>query len=104
MAGPSGRSPSAGASPEEPMTRMPVYLVACAKTKAASPSPAKDLYRSPWFRKARRYVEATGALWFILSAEHGLLDPQTVISPYDKTLVTLRRPERTKWAQRVHNQ
>lgn len=64
------------------MLRRTVYLVACTKTKAAGPRAAKDLYTSPWFRKARRYVESRPGCWFILSAEHGLLDPETVIAPY----------------------
>jgi hypothetical protein len=87
-----------------PMTLKPVYLVACVKTKATHPCPAKDLYRSPWFRKARRYVEATGAKWFILSAAHGLLDPDQVVAPYDATLSTANRATRLIWSQRVHNQ
>lgn len=51
----------------------PLHLVACVKAKATSPSQAANLYRSPWFRKARAYVEAQGAPWYILSALHGLV-------------------------------
>jgi hypothetical protein len=28
-----------------------------------------------WFLKSRRYVEQSGAPWFILSAEYGLVPP-----------------------------
>ena len=52
-----------------------ICLVACVKGKRGAPAPAKDLYRSPWFRKARRYVEQSGAPWFILSDKHGLVHP-----------------------------
>lgn len=31
----------------------------------------------------RKYAEATGDLWFILSAKHGLVDPETELEPYD---------------------
>lgn len=86
------------------MLRQTVYLVACTKTKAAGPCAAKDLYTSPWFRKARRYVEARPGCWFILSAEHGLLDPETVIAPYETTLKRMDRSQRVAWAQRVHRQ
>lgn len=86
------------------MLRQTVYLVACTKTKARSPCAAKDLYTSPWFRKARRYVEARSGCWFILSAEHGLLDPERVIAPYETTLKRMDRPQRVAWAQRVHRQ
>ena len=47
----------------------------------SAPAKAKDLYTSDWFRKARAYVEHRGGPWFILSAEHGLVDPETVIGP-----------------------
>lgn len=86
------------------MLRQTVYLVACTKTKARGPCAAKDLYTSPWFRKARRYVEARPGRWFILSAEHGLLDPERVIAPYETTLKRMDRSQRVAWAQRVHRQ
>lgn len=86
------------------MTRPPVYLVACAKTKARTASAARALYRSPWFTKARAYVEATGSPWFILSAEHGLVHPDTVLGPYERTLVGMDRAARLAWAREVHGQ
>ena len=82
-----------------------VYLVACTKTKATTARPARDLYApSDWFAKARAYVEAQDAPWFILSAEHGLLDPATVVAPYETTLLRMSRPTRRAWACRVHGQ
>jgi len=42
--------------------------------------------------------------WFILSAEHGLLNPDTVTRPYEKTLNTMGVAERRAWAQRVIRQ
>ncbi len=81
---------------------LPVHLVACAKTKAVHPAPAKALYRSEWFRRARAYVEARGGPWFILSAEHGLLDPDDVVAPYEATLLGTPPADRRAWALRVH--
>lgn len=49
-----------------------VFLVSCVKRKRTSAAPARDLYISDWFVKARRYVERRRARWFILSAEYGL--------------------------------
>ena len=37
-----------------------IYLVACVKRKLPRPAPARDLYTSDWFRKARQYVEQSG--------------------------------------------
>lgn len=76
-------------------------LISCVSQKRSSPSPACDLYVSQWFRKARAFVEACGYPWLILSAEHGLLDPATVVAPYERTLNTMPIAERKAWAERV---
>jgi hypothetical protein len=68
------------------------------------PAPAKDLYVSELFRRARAYVEATGCQWFILSAKHGFVDPDEVIAPYEQTLNTMCVAERRKWAEKVRAQ
>jgi hypothetical protein len=81
-----------------------VYLVSCVSSKLANPAPAKDLYASDWFRKARAYVEAARSPWFILSAQHGLLDPHTHTAPYEKTLNAMSARERRDWARRVVEQ
>jgi hypothetical protein len=81
-----------------------VYLVSCVSEKHAVPTPAKDLYTSTWFKKARSFVERTGCTWFILSAEHGLVSPEQVVSPYEKTLNRMPIDERRRWAQRVFAQ
>lgn len=81
-----------------------LYLVACVSGKRDAPTPARELYTSDWFRKARAYVEATEVPWFILSAEHGLVQPDTVISPYERTLNSMSARERRDWADRVREQ
>ena len=80
------------------------YLVSCVARKLDTPSPAKDLYTSAWFRKARAYVESTESPWYILSAEYGLLDPERVVEPYEKTLNTMGIRDRRFWAERVFSQ
>jgi Family of unknown function (DUF6884) len=55
-----------------------LVLVGCVKTKADRPQAARDLYRSPLFERRRRYAEQYAARWYILSAEHGLVAPETV--------------------------
>jgi hypothetical protein len=66
--------------------------------------PAKDLYASDWFCKAREYVERRSDVWYILSAKLGLLEPDQVIEPYEQTLNRMPISERRAWAQRVRNQ
>lgn len=76
-------------------------LVSCAATKLDRPAPAADLYASPLFRAARCNAEASCHPWFILSARHGLVEPTTVLEPYDTTLADLNPDERSAWADRV---
>ena len=78
-----------------------VYLVSCVSQKRDEPSPARDLYVSDWFRKARGYAEASGCPWFVLSAEHGLVAPDQVVAPYERTLNTMPVADRRQWASRV---
>lgn len=78
-----------------------IYLVSCVSQKREQACAARDLYVSDLFRKARRFAEASGCLWFILSAEHGLVVPGQVIAPYERTLNTMRAADRRAWGERV---
>jgi len=78
-----------------------VYLVSCVGEKQRHPAPARALYTSEWFVRARAFVEAAGAPWFILSAEHGLLGPDERVAPYERTLNGMGVAERRDWAARV---
>jgi hypothetical protein len=81
-----------------------VYLVSCVSQKQKEACAAQYLYVSDLFLKARRYAEASGCPWFILSAEHGLVSPDQVIAPYERTLNTMRMAERRAWAERTAKQ
>lgn len=83
---------------------MRIGLVACCSIKRESPSVAKDLYISPLFVKSRAYVEKVCDGWAILSARHGLVMPDTIISPYDETLSQKSTYERCVWAHRTAEQ
>lgn len=86
------------------MSTRTIFLVSCVGQKSPEPTEARDLYRSTWFKKARAWIEARDCDWFILSAEYGLLHPQTVIEPYDKSLNTMPVAGRRDWAGRVSRQ
>ena len=81
-----------------------VYLVSCVGGKFPKPTIAKDLYTSAWFKKARHFVESKSCPWFVLSAEFGLVSPERIISPYEKTLNTMPISDRRKWAEMVNSQ
>jgi hypothetical protein len=78
-----------------------VGLVACSRAKAEQRAPARELYLSPLFRAARAYAERRYAQWFVLSARHGLVDPDTVLEPYDLSLRQLSARDREQWGNRV---
>ena len=85
-----------------------VNLVACVGQKLDRAAPARELYTSDWFRKARAYVERQereeGIPWFILSAKYGLLHPDAVIPPYEVTLNAMPAAARRQWAARTFRQ
>ena len=81
-----------------------IALVSCVKQKAARPAAARDLYTSALFKKMRQYAETTADTWYILSAQYGLVHPDTVIAPYEQTLKDLSAAARRVWAARVYEQ
>ena len=81
-----------------------LVLVSCVSKKQSAPMQAADLYISEWFKKARKLVQDMDHPWFILSAEHGLLRPEKVISPYNLTLNNMDAAARRAWAERVLSQ
>ena len=78
-----------------------IGLVGCVKGKASGARAAKDLYVSTLFLGRRSYVERSCVEWWILSAEHGLVHPDTVLAPYDVTLKDVSRPARRLWSAGV---
>lgn len=77
-----------------------VVLVSCVSRKRRVSCRARDLYTS----RARTYVEAQACRWLILSAEHGLLHPDQVIAPYERTLNQMGVSERRSWANYLRGQ
>ncbi len=74
-------------------------LISCSKTKGGYRAPAGELYTSALFLKSRRLAEAFGLPYSILSAKHGLLQPETIIDPYDLTLKKATREFRDEWGR-----
>ena len=85
-------------------TERTIVLVACAGKKLPHAARAKDLYASSLFEKSRAYAEDRAAAWFILSALHGLVEPDAVIEPYDVTLNDMSAAARRAWSRRVIEQ
>lgn len=79
-----------------------VCLVACTSRKGDQPATAEFIYRSPLFFAARSYAQRRADQWFILSAKHGLLSPEEVITPYNESLLKQSEAQRQAWAADVH--
>lgn len=94
-----------GPKPEVPgpFTRK-IGLVSCVMSKRQVPSAAADLYTSALFLKSRAWVQRHCDAWFILSAKHGLLTPETRVKPYELTLKHLDAGKRRAWARQVREQ
>ena len=78
--------------------------MSCVAKKRTYAAPARDLYTSALFQKARAYAEGTADAWFVLSAKYGLVNPDTVIEPYDVTLNEMGVGERRVWVAKVQQQ
>lgn len=78
-----------------------IGLVACGVTKASRPMCAANLYTGDLFRKRRTWAVAHCDRWYILSAKHGLVDPNTVVAPYDQSLDGASVQIRKAWAART---
>ena len=79
-----------------------IGLVSCVKTKREEPATPRDLYTSDYFEKMRSYAEQYHDDWRILSAKHGLLNPDgEPIEPYDETLSGARVVKKRDWAEQV---
>lgn len=80
------------------MTAYHLVLVGCGAAKRDESAPAEDLYTSTYFGLKRRYAEAVGDGWAVLSAKHGVLRPDELIEPYDETIADVDVRE---WRARV---
>jgi hypothetical protein len=75
-----------------------IVLIGCGKSKAAAKAPARLLYTGPLFCDRRHYAEASGCRWFVVSALYGILEPDDVRAPYDRTVSHLSPIDRAAWA------
>lgn len=83
-----------------------IIFLSCTKKKLAYPCSAKEMYTaSQWFRGGWRYAESLRPDHiFILSAKYGLLKPDDIIEPYERTLVSANIEAIKKWSIMVAKQ
>jgi hypothetical protein len=78
-----------------------VVLVGSSGTTADTPSPAGEMFRSDGFARAREHAAHSRLPWFVLSAKHGLLDADEVISPHGVQIDDQPATYRTAWGEWV---
>lgn len=81
-----------------------IYFIACSFTKLDRAAPACDLYQGQAFKAARQIAEQNRADYWILSAKHGLIHPDTITAPYDEYLASMSKAQRTAWGLMVCEQ
>lgn len=85
-----------------------VGIIACSKTKVRGARlkgvPAKELYTGALFKLAARYVQRECDRWAIVSAKYGLVQPNTVIKSYEKTLHGMSAKDHVAWCRMVRRQ
>lgn len=82
-----------------------IVLISCVSKKGSRKTKAKDLYESPLFVKSLAYGKKLNPdNIYILSAQHHLLDLDTEIEPYERTLNKMSKNDRTNWGKRVIEQ
>jgi hypothetical protein len=98
------REPAGLVEPGPAQPSADVLLIGCVKSKADEARPARDLYTSDLFARRRAFAEASGLPWAVLSSEHGAVDPDEVIAPYDRFLEEQPIAYQRAWGQRVVEQ
>jgi len=81
-----------------------IYFIACSATKLDRAAPACDLYQGQAFKAARQLAEKHRADYWILSAKHGLIHPDTITAPYNDYLGAMNKAQRTIWGAMVCEQ
>lgn len=82
-----------------------IALISCSKNKQNYECLAKDMYsKSTLFKKTLSFCMKKEYDIFILSAKYYLLSLDSVIKPYDTTLLKFSKKEKQYWANQVYNQ
>lgn len=82
-----------------------VIAVMCGQRKVNYACCAEELYCGSLFKAAKGWAKRHAIEWFIVSAKHGLLLPQTIVAPYDvklgKGANALNKQQQSQWAEQT---
>jgi hypothetical protein len=78
-----------------------VVLIGSSGATVEEPDAAGRLFLSDGFARAREHAVHSRLPWFVLSAKHGLLDPDDVISPHEIQIDDQPAGYRSAWGEWV---
>jgi hypothetical protein len=78
---------------------MKIAIINCVNQKQQIAMAAGDLYTSISFKAKKAFVEKVYDKWYIFSLKYGIISPDTIIEPYNTTLVKNNRNHQ----QEFHN-
>src|SRR3712207_1305478 len=78
-----------------------VVLVGSSGAVAEAPGAVGGLFLSDGFARAREHAVHSRLPWFVLSAKHGLLDPDDVVSPFGMQIDDQPAAYRSAWGEWV---
>ena len=81
-----------------------IIFIGCGKRKNVIKCRAEEMYQGNFFRTCLQYAKTLGGDIYILSAKYGILDLDTIIFPYDKTLNNMGKDETESWSNMVKQQ
>ena len=90
-----------GSSPGSLTRTGRIVLIGSSGATAAAPDAAGRLFGSVGFARAREHAVHSRLPWFVLSAKHGLLEPEDVVAPYDLELGDASTVYRSAWGEWV---
>lgn len=67
-------------------------------------APARELYTGQLFQVSRRWAEQNADAYFIASAKHLLIEPDTEIEPYEQKLTDLSAEDQRWRARQIESQ
>lgn len=98
-------APSAADAPsvvvDSRMESADVVLVGSDDERVLVPAPAREVFRATRFQSARVHAERLGLPWFVLTVEHGALEPTEWMSPEARALTDFDPAYRLAWAHWV---
>src|SRR5262245_516867 len=82
-----------------------LIAVACTARKRKHPCRADQMYdASNLFVLCKKQVHSEGRPWIIVSSEHGLIMPETVIEPYEEDINTWNEQRLREWHRELSEQ